>query len=718
MSRPEVSVIMAVHDGGALLARAVESVLAQSLSELELIVVDDGSRDGSNRVLARYAARDPRLVVLANPRRLGLAASLNRALERARGRYLARMDADDFSLPHRLADQAAFLDAEPRVVIVGGAVLPVDGQGRVLGPVRVQPAGDRAIRNKMLLHNAFHHPSVMLRREVLLRAGLAYEPGLAYAQDYELWSRLLAHGRGANLPQVLVRMTIHPGQGSQAAWEAQQEAADRVARANLAARGLGDAFTPEEVRLMRRAGFGAAGLSGRELARAVRLLRRLYTLVEEGRDDPHWRQVQRETWAALRRTWRRVRPPGRSAALAALARVDPVGLVRDGLRLLRGRRPLPPRPERLTLVIAELGPGGGQRLLSLLAGAWAERGRRVTVVTLGGREGDFFTLHPRVRRLALDCLGTSRGPGEALLNNLRRLWRLRRALAAGRPQVVISFMDRTNVLTLLAARGLGLPLIATEHSHPRRNETDPVWIALRRFTYPWAEVVQCVSREGADYVCGFVPPARVEVMPAPVPPPPREIPPPPEPPGGAPLERCVVGLGRLSAEKGFDLLLRAFALLAPEHPRWHLLIVGEGPARTELEALRAELGLEGRIHLPGARREVYGLLSRAGLVAMPSRYEGFPLVLVEAMSCGAPVVATACTTAVAEISRGGRDALVVPPEDPVALAAAMSALMASPRARRILGRRARSVTRRYGLEAVLGRWEETFARLAGEARGG
>jgi glycosyltransferase involved in cell wall biosynthesis len=708
---------MAVHDGGPLLARAVESVLAQSLAELELIVVDDGSTDGSDQVLARYAREDPRLVVLTNPRRLGLAASLNRALERARGRYLARMDADDFSLPHRLAEQAAFLDANPRVVIVGSAVLPVDTEGRVLGRARVQPASDAAIRNKMLLHNAFHHPSVMLRRELLVRAGLAFDPGLAYAQDYELWSRLLAHGRGANLPQTLVRMTIHPGQGSQAAWEAQQEAADRVALVNLAARGLGGAFTPEEVRLMRRAGFSAAGLSGRELARAARLLRRLYALVDEGRDDPHWRQVQRETWAALRRAWRRARPPGRAAALAVLARADPAGLVRDGLALLRGRRPLPERLERLTLVIADLGSGGAQRLLSLLAGAWAEQGRQVTVVTLGGRGDDFFTLHPRVRRLALDCLGTSQGLRQALTNNARRLWRLRRAITAGRPQAVISFMDRTNVLTLLATRGLGRPVIATEHSHPQRNETDPVWIALRRLTYPWAEVVQCVSREGADYVSRFVSPARVEVMPAPVLPPPQETPP-LELPDCPPLERCVVGLGRLSPEKGFDLLLRAFARLAPEHPEWHLVIVGEGPAREELEELRAELGLEGRAHLPGARRGVYGILSRAGLVVMPSRYEGFPLVLVEAMSCGAPVVVTACTTAVDEVSRGGRDAVVVPPEDPVTLAAAMSVLMASPRARRRLGRRARKVVRRYGLEAVLGRWEETFARLVGEARSG
>ncbi len=330
---------MAVHNGRPFLAQALESILAQDLPDLEFIVVDDGSSDGSGRIIQHYAGRDRRVIPLRNPGRRGLPASLNRALARARGRFLARQDADDISLAGRLRAQRDFLLDHPEVVLLGTAVIPVDRAGRVLGPVRAQPAGDLAIRWKMLLSNAFFHPTVMLRRRALERAGGGYDPSLSYAQDYELWSRLLRVGRGANLARPLVRLRLHAGQGSRTAWETQQALADRTAWDNFARAGLAGVFSPDDISLMRRAGFSQARLDPARRRRQLRCLRRFLRLVRHrlGGSDPQWQAEERRVWSELRRAaLHQPRDLAFLQVMAWLLLLDPRGLMNDlGLWLRR-----------------------------------------------------------------------------------------------------------------------------------------------------------------------------------------------------------------------------------------------------------------------------------------------------------------------------------------------------------------------------------------------
>ncbi len=232
MSVPKVSVLMAVRDGAAYLTEALDSLWAQSFSDFELIVVDDGSQDETPALLA--ACGDPRLVRLRNVQPLGLAGALNRAIGVARGTYWARQDADDRSLPDRLAEQAAFLDRHPDAVLLGSAYDAIDSTG---GPIEVQrqPEDDRAIRWQMLFHNAFCHSSVMTRGAALRQRGLAYDPALGYAQDYDLWSRLLAFGKGANLARPHVALRLHAGSLSGANKTAQQAIATQIAARNIEA---------------------------------------------------------------------------------------------------------------------------------------------------------------------------------------------------------------------------------------------------------------------------------------------------------------------------------------------------------------------------------------------------------------------------------------------------------------------------------------------------
>jgi glycosyltransferase involved in cell wall biosynthesis len=327
----------------------------------------------------------------------------------------------------------------------------------------------------------------------------------------------------------------------------------------------------------------------------------------------------------------------------------------------------------------------------------------VSLITLEAAGSDFFSLHPAVRRVGLDAAGHSRHPLEAAAGNLRRVRLLRRALRRAAPRAVISFMDRTNVLTLLAARGLGLPVVVSERTNPWRQPPGRPWALLRRLTYRRAAAAVAVSAEAARFLAALAPGLPVEVIANPVAPAPEGC-------GAAGREPLVVGLGRLAPEKGFDLLLEAFAACAREHPRWRLAILGEGPERPALERRARELGLEGRVELPGRQERPQQWLCRAGAFVLSSRYEGFPNVLAEALACGAPAVAADCSSAVGELLAGGRAGLLVPAGEAGPLARALGRLMADPALAAELGRRGREETARYAAGAVAARWERLLAR--------
>jgi glycosyltransferase involved in cell wall biosynthesis len=199
---------MSVHNDRRYLPAAVESILRQSFEDFEFLILDDGSTDGSADYLARV--EDPRIQLVRNEANLGLTRSLNRGLDLAEGLYLARMDADDVAMPRRLERQVAFLDARPRVGIVGCSRVLIDEAGRVVGHA---PAAedDADIRCKCLLGNPFAHPAVMLRLDLLNAHGLRYDERYRTAQDYELWSRLLAVTMGHNLPDALLQYRLRDG---------------------------------------------------------------------------------------------------------------------------------------------------------------------------------------------------------------------------------------------------------------------------------------------------------------------------------------------------------------------------------------------------------------------------------------------------------------------------------------------------------------------------
>jgi glycosyltransferase involved in cell wall biosynthesis len=205
---PVISVVMAVFNGGALLADAISSILGQSFRDFELIIIDDGSRDGSLQLVRSFLG-DPRVSVHAQENR-GLAAALNRGVGLSRGAFIARQDHDDISLPERLDRQYRYLLEHPEVGMVGTWATIIDNDGKVQG-CHKHPVADADIRTELMRDNPFVHSSVMFRKDLVRQlGGYCEDRALQPPEDYELWTRLALHCRLANIPQCLVRYRETP----------------------------------------------------------------------------------------------------------------------------------------------------------------------------------------------------------------------------------------------------------------------------------------------------------------------------------------------------------------------------------------------------------------------------------------------------------------------------------------------------------------------------
>lgn len=193
---------MSVYNGERFLRASIESLLSQSLHDFECIIVDDASTDGTASILKGYAAKDPRILVLANTQNLGLTKSLNRAIGASKGAYVARMDADDVSHPARLEKEAAFLDQHPGYALVGTWATIIDERDAPLRTIRY-PAESKELKRALIRYNPFFHSSIMMRRDALDAVG-AYDERWKFAQDYELYFRIARRYDIANLPEVLL----------------------------------------------------------------------------------------------------------------------------------------------------------------------------------------------------------------------------------------------------------------------------------------------------------------------------------------------------------------------------------------------------------------------------------------------------------------------------------------------------------------------------------
>jgi GalNAc-alpha-(1->4)-GalNAc-alpha-(1->3)-diNAcBac-PP-undecaprenol alpha-1,4-N-acetyl-D-galactosaminyltransferase len=376
---------------------------------------------------------------------------------------------------------------------------------------------------------------------------------------------------------------------------------------------------------------------------------------------------------------------------------------------------------RITIFVSSLAGGGIARLSLTMASGFADRGHAVSVATFDATAPDFYEVPPRVERIQASTGSRPLVRWFDLFGNIRRLARIRAAIVSTKPDCVISIGDGTNELMLFATVGsrftrlVWVQIDHTAYYHHNAGWNDHRRRHFRRWAYRMADAVVFLSPEQSARAQADNPRWRCADVPDPVIPTidtrldeeaARVI---------AQLksrDRWLVGAGRLVEQKGFDLLLPAFASLAERFPAWGLLIFGEGPDRQSLQRQAAALRIADRVLMPGVVKKLHAVLQHCDIFVLSSRFEGQPLVLMEAMLCGLPVVSFDCPSGPASIIRPGVDGLLVRPITAEALSAELSKMMSCPDKRRDMGRAAPEVKSRFGVELICAKWEKLIARCS------
>lgn len=245
---PKISVIMSVHNQAHYLAESIKSILTQSFSDFEFIIVNDGSKDKSAAIIRSFD--DSRIVFLENKDNIGLTRSLNKCLRFVKGEYIARQDADDISCPQRFEKQIQYMLRNPHVGIVGSSYCLINDRGVKINMIRL-PCKDHEIRWRMLFHNAFCHTSVIWKKDVMAGQVPLYNERLRFSQDFEMFNRILKHTLAANIYPPLVSVREHKEQVSRQYRDEQQGIADMISHKELRTVAPENALSLVEIRRLR-----------------------------------------------------------------------------------------------------------------------------------------------------------------------------------------------------------------------------------------------------------------------------------------------------------------------------------------------------------------------------------------------------------------------------------------------------------------------------------
>jgi hypothetical protein len=289
VSVPRISVIFPVYNGSEFLEESLKSVLNQTFHDFEVLVIDDASTDDSAEIAKGF--NDPRICVIRHDKNMRLPETLNHGLELARGEFIARMDADDICAPRRFERQVRLLDLHPGIGICGGWVRLFGGAANSTRKYPVSPDAVEAFRH---FNCPFGHPTVMMRRALLVAHGLRYDPRAAAVEDFELWTRLLKVTRGANLPEVLLEYRLHEASVTSRDWPAMDENSAQVLSAAL--RDILPDITQEQARFHRQVSMAEIPPDIESLRKADGWLGKISPALDKNHDA---RNVLREVWFRL-----------------------------------------------------------------------------------------------------------------------------------------------------------------------------------------------------------------------------------------------------------------------------------------------------------------------------------------------------------------------------------------------------------------------------------
>lgn len=365
------------------------------------------------------------------------------------------------------------------------------------------------------------------------------------------------------------------------------------------------------------------------------------------------------------------------------------------------------RKKKIFFTLSSMHGGGAERVASLLCNNWASKGYEVTLVpTYSGRGQCLYELNPSVK---LDYLADHvRFHKIPVIGKIIRLLALRKLIKNRKPDVIIAFLTEVNIGTLLATRGLSIPVIVSERTYQPMVPLGSFLENLRKITYPWANAVVVQTQEAKQWQEKNTPKAKVHIIPNPL------IFPVPNTDTAYSHSRFIqkeylhiLAVGRLSQEKGHIDLIHAMAQLIKQSPKIKLTILGEGKEREALENAIKNLDLEQHVNLLGRMGNLHDWYQVADLYVMSSHFEGFPNSLLEAMAYGIPCVSYDCPVGPRNLIKHNVNGLLVPLiEGSNGLAKAIHSLIEDSTLRERLGQNSLSVRQAFAIETISSQWEE------------
>ena len=369
---------------------------------------------------------------------------------------------------------------------------------------------------------------------------------------------------------------------------------------------------------------------------------------------------------------------------------------------------------KILILINSLGGGGAERVTLNLAREWRDAGADVVIATLQSERHDAYLVPGGIRRVSLNISGKSKSILSISLNNIAPIIAIRKLLRREQPDIAIGSITIAAICLALARTGDEIS-IGYEHSYPSRDFsgwTRWIWNIVRRYSYTRLDGVVALTPQSVEWLRENTHARKVVAIPnwisLPLPDNKPRIEPKDVVPAG---KKLLLAAGRLHKAKRFDILLDAFAQMTPRYPDWHLVILGEGDLRKELGAQMLRLGLTQQVHLPSFAGNMTDWYRAADAFVLTSDYEGFGMVLIEAMAHGCAVISTDCEVGPGVIIRNDEDGLLVPQNDLDALVAGLNRMLSDDALRTLLSSKAVGVLETYSPTRVSALWQDFFDAL-------
>lgn len=359
---------------------------------------------------------------------------------------------------------------------------------------------------------------------------------------------------------------------------------------------------------------------------------------------------------------------------------------------------------KITLIISKMSNSGGtERVMSVFSNELAKRGHEVTIITVSDdKPGSFYYLEQDIKLIKFNILGRYKNPISKLLYSPAAFLKIRKTLLATKPEIVISYVDILNVMTILSLTGTAIPVIATEHFSPGIRRIGFIWEFLRKVYYKKAKAVTVLTPEDKESFPAELQ-DRIFVMPNPVSKPEKFK------TDYSELKYELIAVGRLVKDKGFDILIKSFSVIEKDFPNLKLNIYGSGTEFNNLCDLIDSLNLENKIFINDPVSNIIDKIISADIFIHPARLEPFGMVIVEAMSAGVPVTATDCPNGPKNIITHMTDGILVCNECAAEIAAAVKLLLTDKELRKKLGENAKKITEKLSVEKFMNKWKELLA---------